>query len=117
MDTNTKTVGCSLLSLASKIVGDLRRSPRMSFLPGNLTPAYPDFGTLSELRDKLPEVVDHGDTSPAGISHSDGHVVFKIHLSLYMTILAKTFTLSRISKRLEKARKSEYFHAYGQAVI
>ena len=52
-------------------------------------------------------------TSPAGISLPDGHAVVKVH----MTIVVENPALSRISKRLEFARKNENFHAFGNGVL
>ena len=47
----------------------------------------------------------HSGTSPVGISHSDGHSVFKVRLIAYRYILAKKDALSRISKRMEMRNK------------
>jgi hypothetical protein len=87
----------------------------MRFLPfsPNVVPAPAFFSGVSPVLARS----YHGDASLTGISHSDGHVVFKVHLPLHMTILAKIFALSRISIRMEKTLKNEYFHAYGRIVI
>ncbi len=47
----------------------------------------------------------HGGTSPVGISHPDGHAVFKERLDAYRYIVAKKDALSRISKRMEMQDK------------
>jgi len=102
----TKTAVCSLVSLALKmdalfaVLSEYRSCPCLfSGVSPVLARSY------------------HGDTSPTGISHSDGHVVFKVHLPLHMTILAKIFALSRISVRMEITLKNEYFHAYRRIVV
>src|SRR5574344_2095167 len=55
-------------------------------------------------------------TSPGSISHSDGYVIFKVHLSLDRHSIAKILAVSRISQRSENALKSEYFHAFGNGM-
>jgi hypothetical protein len=54
-----------------------RRFSRMPFLPGTLTPAYPRPWHARSFRTNCPEA-GSGAALPTGISHSDGHVFFKL---------------------------------------
>jgi hypothetical protein len=78
MGGNTKIAVCSLIShgLIFACVFK-RRFSRMPFLPGNLTPAYPQPWHARSFGTNCPEA-DSGAASPTGISHSDGHVLFKL---------------------------------------
>jgi hypothetical protein len=76
--SNTKIAVCLLIShgLIFACVFK-RRFSRMPFLPGNLTPAYPRLWHARSLGTNCPEA-GSGAASPTGMSHSDGHVFFKL---------------------------------------
>lgn len=70
MDSTTKTVGSSLFSRGLEIAVVFCRFSRMSFLPGNFTPAFRPLWCAGCV------------TSPGDISHSDDHSIFKVQVLL-----------------------------------
>ena len=93
---NMKTPDFSLFSLPLKISLHFCRFSRMPFLPlpfQRRIPALARSPTFSNKR-------GHSAASLAGVSHSDGHAVFKVLLSLDKYSLTKNRDCSRISKRL-----------------
>ena len=94
---NIKTPDFSLFSLPLKISLHFCRSPRMPFLPLPFQRRIPALARSPIFSNKR----GHGAASLAGVSHSDGHAVFKVLLSLDKYSLTKNRACSRISKRLE----------------
>ena len=102
---NIKTPDFSLFSLPLKISLHFCRFSRMPFLPlpfQRRIPALARSPTFSNKR-------GHGAASLAGVSHSDGHAVFKVLLSLDKYSLTKNRDCSRISKRLENGCEKRKF--------
>ena len=81
----------------------------MSFLPLFFQRRFSGFGTPPKVRDKMSHTLYYGGASPVGISHSDGHVIFKLQISVDRYIVAKKHASSRISKRMEKRCKRRIF--------
>lgn len=94
---NIKTPDFSLFSLPLKISLHFCRFSRMPFLPLPFQRRIPALARSPIFSNKR----GHGAASLAGVSHSDGHAVFKVLLSLDKYSLTKNRACSRISKRLE----------------
>ena len=102
---NMKTPDFSLFSLPLRISLHFCRFSRMPFLPlpfQRRIPALARSPTFSNKR-------GYGAASLAGVSHSDGHAVFKVLLSLDKYSLTKNRACSRISKRLENGCEKRIF--------
>lgn len=70
-------------------------------------PAYPRlWHALRSCGQNVHKLQGHGGASPVGISHSDGHAIFTLQMSVDRYIVAKKHALSRISKREEKKARA-----------
>ena len=102
---NIKTPDFSLFSLPLKISLHFCRFSRMPFLPLPFQRRIPALARSPIFSNKR----GHGAASLAGVSHSDGHAVFKVLLSLDKYSLTKNRACSRISKRLENRCEKRKF--------
>ena len=102
---NMKTPDFSLFSLPLKISLYFCRSFRMPFLPLAFQRRIPALARSPTFSNKQ----GHGAASLAGVSHSDGHAVFKVLLSLDKYSLTKNRDCSCISKRLENGCEKRKF--------
>lgn len=102
---NIKTPDFSLFSFPLKISLHFCRFSRMPFLPLPFQRRIPALARSPVFSNKR----GHGAASLAGVSHSDGHAVFKVLLSLDKYSLTKNRDCSRISKRLENGCEKRKF--------
>ena len=111
VDRNRKGSDCSRISLP--LVFNLAFFAPFSpnAVPARSShPAYPRlWHALRTCGQNVHKLRYHGGALPVGISHSDGHVIFKLQMSVDRYIVAKNHALSRISKRMENWGKKRIF--------
>ena len=102
---NMKTPDFSLFSLPLKISPHFAVLPECRSCPCLFSGVFRHWHALPCFQTHW----GHGAASLAGVSHSDGHAVFKVLLSLDKYSLTKNRDGSRISKRLENGCEKRKF--------